>query len=51
MNRYDNPLTPEQIAATKDEDIDFSDIPELDEAFWRQAHPVEPNHRSLGDES
>ena len=29
--RYDKPLTPEQIAAVKDESIDFSDIPELDE--------------------
>ena len=43
MNRYDSPLTPEQIAATKDEDIDFSDIPELDDNFWRQAHLVEPD--------
>ena len=37
MNRYDSPLTPEQIAAVKDEEIDFSDIPELDEDFWREA--------------
>ena len=43
MNRYDSPLTPEQIAAIKDEDIDFSDIPELDETFWRQARLVEPD--------
>ena len=32
-----------QIAATKDEDIDFSDIPELDETFWRDAELVEPD--------
>ena len=51
MKRYDSPLTPEQTAATKDEDIDFSDIPELDETFWRQAHLVEPDHRSMGDEA
>lgn len=31
--RCDGPLAPEQIAAAKDEDIDFSDIPELDEDF------------------
>ena len=37
MNGYDKPLTIEQIAAMKDEDIDFSDIPELDEEFWREA--------------
>ena len=43
MNRCDSLLTPEQIAATKDEDIDFSDIPELDDTFWRQAPLVEPD--------
>ena len=43
MSRYDKPLTPRQIAATKDEDIDFSDIPELDETFWQQAELVEPD--------
>ncbi len=51
MNRCDSPLTPEQIAATKDEDIDFSDIPELDETLWRQARLVEPDRRSVGDEA
>ena len=24
-------------------DIDFSDIPELDESFWKNAQPVEPD--------
>ena len=43
MTGYDKPLTPERIAAVKDEDIDFSDIPELDESFWREAELVEPN--------
>ena len=43
MKRYDSPLTPEQIAANKDEDIDFSDIPELDDTFWREARLVEPD--------
>ena len=43
MNRYDKPLTPAQIAATKDEDIDFSDIPELNETFWREAKLVKPD--------
>ena len=41
--RYDRPLTPEQIAEVKDEDIDFSDIPELDEEFWDRAELVEPD--------
>ncbi len=43
MRRHRNPLTPAQIAAAKDEDIDFSEIPELDEAFWRDAELVEPD--------
>ncbi len=41
--RYDRPLTPEQIATVKHEDIDFSDIPELDEEFWERAVIVEPD--------
>ena len=49
MNRYDSPLTPEQIASIKDEDIDFSDVPELDETFWRQARLVEPDHMAKGE--
>ena len=35
--RYDTPLTPEQLAQLPDEDIDTSDIPELDAAFWANA--------------
>ena len=43
MKRHDKPLTPKQVAATRDADIDFSEIPELDEAFWRDAELVEPD--------
>ena len=43
MSGYDRPLAPAEIAAVKDEDIDFGDVPELDEAFWRQAELVEPD--------
>ena len=43
MSRYGKPLTPAQIAATQDKNIDFSDIPELDETFWREAELVEPD--------
>ena len=43
MKRYDRPLTPDQIDAVEDKDIDFSDIPELDEEFWRRAELVEPD--------
>ena len=42
MSGYDKPLTPRQIAATKDGNIDFSDIPELDETFWQRAELIEP---------
>lgn len=43
MNEHDRALTAAEIAATKDDDIDFSDIAELDEAFWQQAKLVEPD--------
>ena len=43
MNGHDKPLMPKQIAATKDAEIDFSDIPELDATFWRDAELVEPD--------
>ena len=43
MAKYHKPLTPEQIAEIKDEDIDFSDIPELDESFWDQAELILPD--------
>ncbi len=43
MSGYDKPFTPRQIAAAKDEDIDFSDIPELDETFWQRAEFIEPD--------
>lgn len=51
MNRYDSPLRPEQVAATKDQDIDFSDLPELDETFWRQARLIRPDRQSAGEEA
>ena len=43
MNEYDRALTPAEIKATNDESIDFSDIAELDGAFWQQAKLVEPD--------
>ncbi len=36
-------MGPAETAATKDENIDFSDIAELDEAFWQQAKLVKPD--------
>ena len=35
--RYERALTPEELANIPDEEIDTSDIPELDEAFWAKA--------------
>ncbi len=43
MARYAKPMTLDEIAAVKDEDIDFSEIPELDASFWREAELVEPD--------
>ena len=36
-------MTPQQIANIKDEDIDLSDISELDSDFWENAVLVEPD--------
>ena len=43
MTKYNKPVIPEQIAEIEDEDIDFSDIPELDESFWAEAELVMPD--------
>ena len=43
MTRYAKPTTGAEIEVVKDEDIDFSDIPELDESFWREAASVAPD--------
>ena len=32
----------EELAARKEPEIDYSDIPELDEDFWKNARIVEP---------
>ena len=42
--RHDRPLTLEELAQVKDEDIDFSDIPERGETFWKNARLVELDH-------
>lgn len=41
--RYEKPMTVDQLAKVKDEDIDFNDMPELDEEFWKNARVVEPD--------
>ncbi len=44
MSKYRKALTPKEIAALDDKDIDFSDIPELDREFWKTAKLVEPDN-------
>jgi uncharacterized protein (DUF4415 family) len=39
--RYDKELSPEELAALADEDIDTTEIPELDDSFWSKAELVE----------
>lgn len=40
--RYKSELSLDELAKLRDEDIDTSDIPELDDAFWEKAVVVEP---------
>lgn len=42
--RYNKELSLKELATIKDEDIDYSDIPPLDEAFWEKAELVEPDN-------
>ena len=43
MNKHARSLTPAEIASVEDAEIDFSDIPELDASFWREAEFAEPD--------
>ncbi len=43
MNKpYDRPLTLEELAVRPDAEIDYSDVPELDEDFWQKARVTLP---------
>jgi uncharacterized protein (DUF4415 family) len=42
--RYKKELDIEALPALKEEDIDYSDIPRLDERFWKNAKLVEPEN-------
>lgn len=35
----------QEIENIKDEDIDYSDIPELDDNFWKNAKLVQPHNK------
>ena len=39
---YEEPLTAKELAARPDSEIDYSDIPELDETFWANAKVTQP---------
>ena len=42
MKRYKKELTAEELAALPNDQIDYSDIPELDDDFWANAKVVMP---------
>lgn len=42
IKKYEKPLTAKQIHQLSDDDIDTSDIPELDESFWAKAKVTPP---------
>ena len=41
--RYDRELTTEELRRLRDEEIDYSDIPELDDSFWAKARVTMPD--------
>ena len=43
---YDRPLTREELASLKDEDIDFSDIPEITDEQFKNAVLVHPDNKT-----
>lgn len=43
--RYNKELTTKELAVLRDRDIDTSDIPELDQNFWKTARVVMPEER------
>lgn len=44
--RYNRALSPQELAAIPDDEIDTSDIPELDDTFWANARVVEPRGKT-----
>lgn len=42
--RYQKELSLEELAAIRDEEIDYSDIPQLNDKFWKNAKLVEPEN-------
>jgi len=44
MTKFKKAKTTKELAKVEDQDIDFSDIPELDDSFWENAEIVEPDN-------
>lgn len=42
---YEKALTVEELAAMPDHEVDTSDIPELDDDFWKNARVVLPKNK------
>lgn len=45
MKKYREPLNAEELANLSDQEIDYSDIPELDETFWQNAELIMPDNK------
>lgn len=43
---YDRELTTEELLRLKDEEFDYSDIPEPDDGFWAKARIIMPERRN-----
>ena len=44
--RYDRPLSAQELASRPEAEIDMSDIPELDDAFWARAEVEAPKAKA-----
>ncbi len=45
MKRYNKELTENEVRALPDEKIDYSDIPEMGDEFWKNAELVLPRSK------
>lgn len=43
--KYEKELSIEELAALPDSEIDYSDAPELDDSFWKNAKLVMPSQK------
>lgn len=47
MKHFEKPMSVQEMKAVRDADIDFSDIPEADTAFWQTANVQFPDRPKL----